>query len=128
MNSINICIVDDHREVTDLLQEYLSHSSISCDVTVFNKPESAIDWLQSSQSQIHILITDFHMGKYTGLDILKASPDGILKIVLSGNINIDEINNLRQRGARFFEKPVPMKTILSEVESYSSSLYCQLQA
>ncbi len=114
MEKANICIVDDRFEVTELLEDYLAISNTDCTVHTFNQPTEAIRYLQKHQD-IDILITDFHMGRYTGLDIIRATSKKALKIVISGNINGEEMKALRKEGVTFHDKPLTMKDISSDI-------------
>ncbi len=121
MNKMHICIVDDHPEMTDLLEDYLDISDIDCDVDAFNNPKEAIDYLRD-HDDIDILITDYHMGRYTGMDVLRETPANTLKIVISGDINREEMRGLKRTGAHFHDKPVPMKAIETEIRDFCEHL------
>lgn len=118
MDKANICIVDDSHEVTELLEDYLEVSDLDCTIHTFNKPTEAINYLKEHQ-EVDILITDFHMGRYTGLDVIKATPKAALKIVISGDINRDELRTLKRVGVTYHDKPVSMKEIETDIKEFS---------
>ncbi|MGM0444018.1 MAG: response regulator, partial [Fibrobacterota bacterium] len=61
---MNICIIDDSSDITELLKEYLLLSDIHCSITTFNNPQRAIAYIQRRQD-IDVLITDMHMGAFS---------------------------------------------------------------
>lgn len=118
MNKANICIVDDSVEVTELLEDYLEVSNLDCTIHTFNQPTEAISYLREHQD-VDILITDFHMGRYTGLDVIRATRKEALKIVISGDINRDELRTLRKVGVTYHDKPVSMKEIETDIREFT---------
>lgn len=118
MEKANICIVDDSYEVTELLEDYLEVSSLDCTIHTFNQPTEAINYLREHED-VDILITDFHMGKYTGLDVIRATQKDALKIVISGDINREELRTLRKVGVTYHDKPVSMKEIETDIREFT---------
>lgn len=118
MDKANICIVDDSYEVTELLEDYLEVSDLDCTIHTFNQPTEAINYLREHQD-VDILITDYHMGKYTGLDVIRATPKEALKIVISGDINRDELRTLRKVGVTYHDKPISMKEIETDIREFT---------
>ncbi|ERP31727.1 response regulator [Chitinivibrio alkaliphilus] len=111
---MKICIIDDSEEITDLLRDYLAVSDIDCTVDTYNNPEEAIKYLKGCHDT-DILITDMHMGKVSGLDVIKATGQRAIKMVISGNISETEILHLETMNIKFYDKPINIKELLNDI-------------
>jgi DNA-binding NtrC family response regulator len=108
-NDLQIVVVDDEAQITDLLMTYLLCLSKTFAVTTFNDPEEARAYLL--QNHIDVLITDFKMPKYDGIQLMKLAPKDATKILISGYVSEITEGHLNELKASFFEKPVPMKEL-----------------
>lgn len=108
-NGFQIVVVDDEAQITDLLMTYLLCLSKSYAITTFNDPEEARAYLL--QNQIDVLITDFKMPKYDGIQLMRLVPKEATKILISGYVSEITEGHLNELKASFFEKPVPMKEL-----------------
>jgi DNA-binding NtrC family response regulator len=108
-NNLQIVVVDDEAQITDLLMTYLLCLSKSFSVTTFNDPEEARAYLL--QNHIDVLITDFKMPKYDGIQLMRLVPKDATKILISGYVSEITEGHLNELKASFFEKPVPMKEL-----------------
>jgi len=106
---LQIVVVDDEAQITDLLMTYLLCLSKSYAVTTFNDPEEARAFLL--QNPIDVLITDFKMPKYDGIQLMKLVSSDATKILISGYVSEITEGQLNELKAQFFEKPVPMKEL-----------------
>jgi DNA-binding NtrC family response regulator len=119
--NFNIVVVDDEEQITDLLQTYLVSLSGDYKVTTFNDPEEARAFLL--KNQVDVLITDFKMPKYDGIQLIKLVPANATKILISGYVSEITENQLSELKARFFEKPVPLKEFSRQIHSaYSKKM------
>jgi DNA-binding NtrC family response regulator len=108
-NALQIVVVDDEAQITDLLMTYLLCLSKNFTITTFNDPEEARAYLL--QNQIDVLITDFKMPKYDGIQLMRLVPKEATKILISGYVSEITEGYLNEMKASFFEKPVPMKEL-----------------
>lgn len=118
---LTICLVDDNPEITELLQDHFEFSKIDCESISFNDPSKAMEYLDT-HPYTDITITDFHMGKYNGFDIINHSPDEGLTILMSGHITEEEKDLLDPDKVIFFDKPLSMKKLDDVIIEYSQQI------
>ena len=106
---LEIVVVDDEAQITDLLKIFLSSISINLNIYAFNDPEEARAHIL--QSPVDVLITDFKMPKYNGIQLMKLMPADSIKILISGYVSEITEGQLSELNALFFEKPVSMKEL-----------------
>jgi DNA-binding NtrC family response regulator len=111
---MNICIIDDSKDITDLLRDYLLTSSIRCRVTTFNNPQTAIAYLLNSE-ETDVLITDMHMGNLSGFDVINALEKPATKMVISGHISNRELRALEKMGIDFYDKPINIRKLMGAI-------------
>ena len=114
---IEICLVDDNPNITELLECHFLYSKVDCKSVSFNDPQKAIDYI-SHENSLKVLITDYHMGEISGYDVIKSTPDDICKIVISGNVDREEMNLISSENAIFFDKPIDMNSLASAILDY----------
>ena len=107
--SLKVVVVDDELQITDLLKTFLHCVSKNVDVFTFNDPEEARAYLL--QNKADVLITDFKMPKYDGIQLMKLMPPTSTKVLISGYVSEITEGQLSELNASFFEKPVPMKEL-----------------
>lgn len=107
--NLRIVIVDDESQITDLLTTYLLCLSKDYSIAAFNDPEEARAYLL--QNPIDVLITDFKMPKYDGIQLMKLVGADVTKILISGYVSEITEGHLNELKALFFEKPVPLKEL-----------------
>jgi DNA-binding NtrC family response regulator len=107
--TLQVVVVDDEPQITDLLKAFLLCISKDLDIYTFNDPEEARAHLL--QNSIDVLITDFKMPKYDGIQLMKLMPKDSTKILISGFVSEITENQLLQINASFLEKPVSMKDL-----------------
>jgi len=116
---LKICVVDDNPVMTELLEDHFKFGKLDCDPVIFNDPEQAIHYLDD-HPKTDVTITDYHMGKFTGADVIHHTPRSGLTILISGHITPQEIKDIVEHPVVFFEKPVSMKQIDEAILTYSS--------
>jgi DNA-binding NtrC family response regulator len=119
---LEVVVVDDETPIIELLQTFLRCISKDLHVHAFSDPEEARAHLL--QHHVDVLITDFKMPKYDGIQLIQLMPEDSTKILISGFA--PEITEERRRklNATFLEKPVVMKdlrTLILRAEAHSTT-------
>jgi YesN/AraC family two-component response regulator len=119
---LEIVIVDDEKQITELIKMAVLFASQNTSIHTFTDPEKARDYLE--KNQVDILITDYKMPKYNGLQLMEGVSPLVKKVLISGYVSEIAEEKLTQLNATFFEKPVPMKAlgkIIAEQEKLVSA-------
>ncbi len=119
---LEIVVVDDEVQITQLLKTFIECSSKKSNVHTFNDPTKAKDYILNNS--VDVLITDYKMPKYDGIQLMEEISPSIKKVLISGYVSEIAEERLNQMDAVFFEKPVPMKAlekIISEQEKLLTS-------
>lgn len=114
---LEIVVVDDEKQITELLRSFIGLASKNARVHTFNDATAAREFLLSNN--VDMLITDYKMPVYDGLQLLSLVPPEVKKILISGYVSEIAEEKLQEMNALFFEKPVPIRTlgkIISEQE------------
>jgi two-component system response regulator YesN len=106
---LEVVVVDDEMQITDLLKIFLLCISKNLKISAFNDPEEARAHIL--QNPVDVLITDFKMPKYDGVQLIKLMPADSTKILISGYVSEITEGQLSELKASFFEKPVSMKDL-----------------
>ena len=122
---LRVVIVDDEPQICELLKTYLQSISGNFDIYVFSDPEEARAFLL--QDAPDILITDFKMPKFDGLQLMKLMPEDSIKVLISGYVSEIIESQLRALKALFLEKPVTLKqlgALIHKAEAGRKSRQC----
>lgn len=103
-------VVDDEKQITELLETFIQCLSTNASVYSFNNSEDAKCFIEE-KNNIDILITDYKMPKYDGIQLLEIAGPDVRKILISGYISEIAAERLQKLNATFFEKPVPIKAL-----------------
>ena len=107
---LEVIIVDDEIQITELLKTFIQCSSKNINVHTFNDSEEARTYL--IENSVDILITDYKMPKYNGIELMESIIDPkVKKVLISGYVSEIAEERLQQLDAVFFEKPVPMRAL-----------------
>jgi two-component system response regulator YesN len=106
---LHIVVVDDEEQITDLLTMAIQFTSKTAQVHAFNDSSVAREYLLTHP--VDIVITDYKMPHYDGIELLEATPDDTKKVLISGYVSEVAEEKLAEMNALFFEKPVPIKTL-----------------
>ena len=106
---LDVVIVDDEAQITELLKTFIQCSSKNINVHTFNDAEEARSYL--IENSVDILITDYKMPKYNGIELMETTNPATKKVLISGYVSEIAEERLQQLDAVFFEKPVPMKAL-----------------
>ncbi len=115
---LQIVVVDDESQITELLKTFLLCISKNLLVHTFTDPEEAREYIL--HHTIDVLITDFKMPKLDGIQLMRLVPKDTVKVLISGYVSEITQSQLQDLDAVFFEKPVPMRDlgiIIHEAES-----------
>ncbi len=120
-NPLKICLIDDNPAITELLEDHFMFSPIECESISFNDATEAINYLDGHQST-DVTITDFHMGAFTGFDVIPHAPDSGLTILISGHISEEEKRHIDPEKVIFFDKPLSMKQLDRVIVEFSNRM------
>jgi two-component system, response regulator YesN len=121
--SLEVVIVDDEIQITELLKTFIECSSANTNIHTFNDAAEARSFLLGND--VDVLITDYKMPKFNGIELMETAPPDVKKVLISGYVSEIAEERLQQLDAVFFEKPVPMKAlgkIISDRERKLDSL------
>jgi len=110
-----ILIVDDDDDFRGLLTDVFSQAGY--EVTSVNNPHSAIEVF--SKDEFDAVVTDHNMPEMTGEDLIKeirSSEPNIPIILVSGYLNQDLIQNLKNVNTEIFHKPLNVISLLRKTE------------
>ncbi len=106
---LEIVVVDDEVQITELLKTFLECASKNSNIHIFNDAEEARNYLL--KHSVDILITDYKMPKYDGIQLMETISPAAKKILISGYVSEIAEERLNRLDAVFFEKPVAMKAL-----------------
>lgn len=116
---MRICIVDDHRLLTDAVEIVLRKSFPDAEIEIFNHPRSFLEALERG-AQIDILITDLLMQGTTGIELIEVIRrkfgEWVKIIVLSSLGEAQTVRNALRSGANaFVSKESPLTELTSSI-------------
>lgn len=107
--NLEIVIVDDEAQITDLLKAFILHTAPGTSVRTFNDSSIARDFIACNH--VDVLITDNWMPGLSGIQVLEAAPSNVTKIILSGRILDMGDETLKRLNATFLEKPIQLRAL-----------------
>lgn len=117
---LEVVVVDDEFQITELLKTFIECSSSNSNVHTFNDSDEARTYLLSNS--VDVLITDYKMPKYDGIQLMEEVSSNIKKVLISGYVSEIAEERLNQLDAIFFEKPVPMKALEKIIQEQEQQL------
>jgi two-component system response regulator YesN len=106
---LEVVIVDDEAQITELIKTFIECSSKNSNIHTFTDASEAKAFL--SANPVDVLITDYKMPKYNGIELMENLPKKVKKVLISGYVSEIAEEKLQKLDAVFFEKPVPMKAL-----------------
>jgi two-component system response regulator YesN len=106
---LEVVIVDDEAQITELIKAFIECSSKNSNIHTFTDSSEAMKYL--SKNTIDVLITDYKMPKFNGIELMETLPKRVKKVLISGYVSEIAEEKLQKLDAVFFEKPVPMKAL-----------------
>ena len=64
-----------------------------------------------ANNPVDVLITDYKMPRYDGLQLMESTPPPVRKVMISGYVSEIAEEKLQKLNATFFEKPVPLRAL-----------------
>ncbi|MFC2170580.1 DUF4388 domain-containing protein [Calditrichota bacterium] len=120
---ITILIVDDEKDITDAISEYLRQNH-NMDPLVANDPKMVVPLLEE-HSEIKLILCDFRMPEISGLDLLldvKEKFGSIYFLIMTGYGTPELKNEVLRRGAiRYIEKPFNMPELVETIQDVIGS-------
>jgi two-component system response regulator YesN len=106
---LEVVVVDDEEQITELLKTFIQCISQEIWVHTFNDSVVAREYI--AKNPIDVLITDYKMPRYDGLQLMESTPPPVRKIMISGYVSEIAEEKLQKLNATFFEKPVPLRAL-----------------
>jgi YesN/AraC family two-component response regulator len=106
MRTLEIVLVDDEFQITDILEAYIHLSIGDAKVHSFGDPCVAREFI--AQNHVDVIITDYKMPKMNGVQLLESASFGTRKVIISGYASQFSEDRLRMLGAEFLQKPVQL--------------------
>ena len=113
---MKILIVDDEPELAELLKFGLE--DLSYDVEVKSNPLDALESLKSNS--FDLVLTDNHMPKMTGLELIQKMPTNIPVFLISGNPTL-ETDNLGDHFKGVIPKPFDCNQIHEKIKVFNKN-------
>ena len=111
-----ILIVDDDPDLLEMYEEVIQIKGVR--TITAQSAKHAIEHCQSHHG-IQVIISDAHMGEFSGMDLLKNLKDFYQNIpvfyILTGDIEIDEKEIIKDGGSGLILKPFDLNEILERI-------------
>jgi YesN/AraC family two-component response regulator len=106
---LEVVVVDDEEQITELLKTFIQCVTQEITVHTFNDSVVAKDFIV--KNPVDVLITDYKMPKFDGLQLMEVAAPGARKVMISGYVSEIAEERLQKLNATFFEKPVPLRAL-----------------
>ncbi len=106
---LEVVIVDDEAQITELIKTFIECTAKNSNIHTFTDSGEAKEYMSSNP--VDVLITDYKMPKYNGIELMETLPKKVKKVLISGYVSEIAEEKLQKLDAVFFEKPVPMKAL-----------------
>lgn len=108
-HNLEVVVVDDEEQITELLKTFIRCTSQETSIHTFNDSIVAKEFI--AHNPVDMLITDYRMPSFDGLQLMESAPQHLRKILISGYVSDIAEERLRKLNATFFEKPVPLRAL-----------------
>jgi response regulator RpfG family c-di-GMP phosphodiesterase len=117
VDKYNIVVVDDEKFICEIIKEILATEK-KYNPVFFNSPVRALEYIRTHP--VDLVLTDFFMGRYSGMDILEATqkyhPEAII-IMMTGHPTIENVISVLKLGAYdYLVKPFKLDTLKLTIE------------
>jgi YesN/AraC family two-component response regulator len=106
---LEVVVVDDEEQITELLKTFIQCITQEIHVHTFNDSVVAKDFI--TNNLVDVLITDYKMPRFDGLQLMEAAAPAARKVMISGYVSEIAEEKLQRLNATFFEKPVPLRAL-----------------
>lgn len=107
-----IFYLDDEQELCDIIDEYCAISNIHS--STFTDPEIALAACKHSPPQLFFI--DYRLADTTGDEVALRVPDGVLKILVTGDLTTPDLKNFDS----VLKKPFYYKQFVEFITQYTS--------
>jgi DNA-binding NtrC family response regulator len=118
-----VYVVDDELLIAQIVEAILRRERF--DVRTFSDPAQALAAFEAAPTKPALLITDYVMSPFTGLDLIgqcRAIDPSLRAIVISGNVGGEILETGTPGRDAFLAKPFLPKHLIGEVQSIMSGL------
>jgi len=119
MKKVEALIIDDSKEITRMLSEFLKIAGYKC----ASCNDGRIGLNMMSKHKFDVVLLDLAMPKFSGHDIIESLAesrkikDQNIIIFTAASVDSDDIQKLLRKGAKFcLKKPVQLDSLLSTLE------------
>jgi two-component system response regulator YesN len=106
---LEVVVVDDEEQITELLKTFILCITQEIQIHTFNDSLVARDFI--AHNPVDVLITDYKMPRFDGLQLMESAPPRARKVMISGYVSEIAEEKLQKLNATFFEKPVPLRAL-----------------
>jgi YesN/AraC family two-component response regulator len=106
---LEVVVVDDEEQITELLKTFIQCVTQEISVHTFNDSVVAKEFI--GNNLVDVLITDYKMPRFDGLQLMEAAAPTARKVMISGYVSEIAEERLQKLNATFFEKPVPLRAL-----------------
>lgn len=108
-HKLEIVLVDDEEQITELLKTFILFMPHESTIHTFNDSIVAREFI--ANNPVDMLITDYRMPNFNGLQLMESAPQQMRKVIMSGYVSDIAEEKLQKLNAVFFEKPVPLSAL-----------------
>jgi DNA-binding NtrC family response regulator len=120
--NLEVVVVDDEEPITEILSSFIPLITQGVSVHTFNDSVVAKDFI--AHNLVDVLITDYRMPRFNGLQLMESTPAQVRKVIISGYVSDISEEKLQKLNATYFEKPVflpALAEIISEQQKHIQS-------
>ncbi len=117
---LEVVVVDDEEQITELLKTFILCIAQETRIHTFNDSIVAKDFI--ARNPVDILITDYKMPRFNGLQLMESVPPRVKKVMISGYLSEIAEEKLQKLNATFFEKPVPLRALAKIISEQQERL------
>jgi DNA-binding NtrC family response regulator len=117
---LEVVVVDDEEQITELLKTFIMCIGKEIKIHTFNDSLKAKDFI--ARHSVDLLITDYKMPRFDGLQLMEAASPQVRKIMISGYVSEIAVEKLQKLNATFFEKPVPLRALAKVISEQQEQL------
>ncbi len=119
-HKLKVVVVDDEKQITELLASFLPLVGQAVEVRTFNDSIVAKEFI--AHNPVDLLITDYKMPQFDGLQLIESAPPQVRKVMLSGYLSEIAQDKLRAPNTTFFEKPVPLRALAKVISEQQKQI------
>lgn len=117
---LEVVVVDDEEQITELLRTFILCITEEIKIHTFNDSIQAREFIK--HNPVDVLITDYKMPKFDGLQLMEAASPQVKKVMISGYVSEIAEEKLESLNATFFEKPVPLRALAKIITEQQSKV------